>query len=395
MKKLLLVFLLNAIFCIRLMASIPPGYYDAANNLTGQQLKTSLCHIIKNHTVISYANLWTAYYVTDAKPNGTVWDMYSDIPDGTANGNPPYVYIFGTHQCGNAPGYENGCYNREHSFPKSWSNTGTGDTIYSDLFHLYPTDSYVNGQRNNYPFGEVDNPTWTSMNGSKLGNCSITGYSGVVFEPRDDFKGDFARTFFYIATRYEKSMAAWQNNDANGNAVLNGTSFPCYETWFINMLLAWNVADPVSQKEIDRNNVVYTNYQHNRNPFIDHPEYANAIWAPNAGVKPEPTNHASDFSSHNIQLQWTDAANGNLPDGYLIRISSVGFNNIAVPLDGIPVNDSPNDKNVPFGNQNAIFTGLTPNTTYYIKMFPYIGSGNLINYKTDGAIPQMETTTNP
>ena len=115
--------------------------------------------------------------------------------------------------------------------------------------------------RSNYPYGEVSSPTYTSDNGSKLGPCSYSGYTGTVFEPIDEFKGDLARTYFYMATCYEDRISGWSS------AVLDGSSYPCYTTWFLNMLLEWDAQDPVSQREIDRNNAVYS-VQGNRNPFV-------------------------------------------------------------------------------------------------------------------------------
>ena len=226
----------------------------------------ALHHIIKDHTALSYSALWGAMYYTDRKSNGEVWDMYSDRPGST----PAYTYTFFDDQCGNYSG-EGSCYNREHSFPKSWFSDAS--PMYTDIFHLYPTDGYVNGQRGNLPFGEVSNPTWTSTNGSKKGPCSYPGYSGTVFEPIDEYKGDFARTYFYMATRYYDQMYSWSN------VVNNGTRHPAFEEWVVNLLLEWHTNDPVSEKEINRNNVIYESYQHNRNPFIDHPEYASLIWS--------------------------------------------------------------------------------------------------------------------
>ena len=374
-------------------AAIPPGYYDAATGKSGAQLKSALSHIIRGHTRYSYDYLWTSYTTTDRKPNGTVWDIYSDIPDGTANGNPPYVYNFGTNQCSNTPGYENGCYNREHSFPKSWFGANETDTMYTDMFHMYPVDSYVNTRRNNYPYGKVTTPNWTSENGGKLGICTYPGYTGIVFEPRDEYKGDLARTYFYMATRYESRIASWETLDPYGDAVMNGTSFPCYETWFINMLLEWNASDPVSQKEIDRNNEIYNTYQHNRNPFIDHPEYANSIWSSTPATILEPSSYPVNFSAHNLHLQWSDAIGGVLPDGYLIRASSVGYDAIPTPVDGIPVPNSVTDKNVLYGLQEVWFSNLTPNTIYYFKIFGFTGTGTDINYKLDSSIPQIQQRT--
>lgn len=265
MKRIFLPFLFFLAFSISVFAQIPSGYYSDADGKTGVELKVALYNIIKGHTALSYEGLWSAFQYTDKKPNGKVWDMYSDIPGGT----PPYEYTFITNQCGNYNS-EADCYNREHSMPKSWFNDAT--PMYSDLFHLYPTDGYVNGKRSNYPFGRVGSTSWTSLNGSKLGNSNYPGYSGVVFEPRDEYKGDFARSYFYMVTRYHNVVQNWSS------AMLANNQFPAFTTWALNLLMEWHEADPVSQKEIDRNNVIYSSYQNNRNPFIDHPEFADLIW---------------------------------------------------------------------------------------------------------------------
>lgn len=360
---------------------IPAGYYNSASGLTGAALKTALYHIIDNHTVLTYTNVWTAFQATDDKPDGSVWDIYSNC-----------YYTFIINQCGTYSG-ECDCYNREHSFPRSWYLSEY--PMFSDLFHVYPADAKVNEMRSDHPFGKVTNPTYISGNGSKVGPCSYPGFSGTVFEPVDEYKGDIARSYFYMATRYENLIAGWQANGTADN-VLNGTSFPCFDSWFINMLGEWHVADPVSQKEIDRNNEIYNTYQHNRNPYIDHPEYVYQVWGVGTPpVKPEPTNNAADFSAHNIIIQWTDATGAFVPDGYLVRMSTSGFSNIAVPVDGVPIADGPADKNIPFGVQQAWFKNLNSNTVYYFKIFPFKGSGNLINYKTEGTVPQIQKVTAP
>ncbi len=269
-KSLLTILLIILIAFVK--AQPPAGYYNNASGKLGTQLQQALHDIIDNHTAISYAAIWTAFQTTDKKPNGKVWDMYSDIPGGT----PPYEYTFISNQCGNYS-IEGDCYNREHSWPKSWFNDG--NPMYTDLFHIVATDGYVNGRRSNYPYGEVGTASWTSLNGSKLGDCATPGYSGVVFEPRDEYKGDFARNYFYMATRYFNEDAGWPGSD-----MVTGSQF---KPWARVMLLIWAQQDPVSQKEIDRNNAVFV-IQHNRNPFIDHPEYANSIWGTNAGIFDEP-----------------------------------------------------------------------------------------------------------
>jgi endonuclease I len=249
--------------------AIPAGYYDSAEGLFGSDLKTALHNIIKNHTVYNYDYAWTAYATTDVKPNGKLWDIYSDVPGGPQF----YEYTVGV-DAGGIGGQEGEGYTREHSWPKSWFG-GEVSPMYSDLFHLYPTDAHVNGNRGNYPYGEVAAPVWTSLNGSKRGSCSYPGYSGIVFEPIDEYKGDIARTYFYMSTRYYTEDAGWP-----GGPMTDGAEI---EPWAVSMLLEWNALDPVSQKEVDRNGAIY-DLQHNRNPFIDRPEFADRMLATDAAV---------------------------------------------------------------------------------------------------------------
>ena len=251
------------------LGQAPANYYTSANGLTGNQLKVALHNIIKDHTSISYAQIWNAFWSTDNKGNGVVWDMYSDRPGGT----PPYTYQLGTDQCGNYSG-EGDCYNKEHSWPSSWFNDQ--NTPRTDLHHIFATDGYVNNRRSNFPFGEVQSASWTSRNGSKLGNSKTPGYTGKVFEPINEYKGDFARAIMYMSVRYYTEDSGWGSSDMTNKSEI--------KPWAIAMLLRWNDQDPVSQKEIDRNNVIYNDYQHNRNPFVDHPEYARMIWDPNWSV---------------------------------------------------------------------------------------------------------------
>lgn len=253
----------------QLCAQIPNGYYANADGKSGATLKTALYNIIKNPSVTSYAGLYTSFLTTDRKPNGKVWDMYSDIPGGT----PPYEYSYGTGTCGNYA-QEGDCYNREHSFPQSWFSSAS--PMQSDLFHLYPTDGTVNGIRSNFPFGEVGTASKTTQNGSKLGASKSPGYASTVFEPIDEYKGDLARGVLYMVTCYENQVVAWQGN-GNANNILSGNTFPALDQWHIDLLAKWHQQDPVSSKEINRNNAAYA-VQNNRNPFIDHPQYAGLIW---------------------------------------------------------------------------------------------------------------------
>ena len=269
---------------------IPAGFYDAAAGLSCQSLKTSLRDISSNGYVqLTYTpGVWNAYQYTDIHRNDAntadiIWDIYSDNPTGPE----AYTYTYQTNQCGNYSG-EGSCYNREHSTPKSWF--ADAYPMYSDVQHLYPTDGYVNNTRSNYPYGEVTNNTVSpSTNGSKLGTGNNFGYTGTVFEPINAYKGDLARTSFYMATRYENEIIA-NNWSANGTAnalFLSPSDQPdaakrklqIYDDWYLQTIYKWHNNDPVSQKEIDRNNAIYyQSGQNNRNPYVDHPEYVAQVF---------------------------------------------------------------------------------------------------------------------
>ena len=251
-------------------------YYQSAEGLSGYNLKTALHNIIKNHNSRSYGDLWDLYASSEIdsyyENDGTILDIYSENPTGSD----PYNYTIVSDQCGTYSS-EGDCYNREHTFPKSWFG-GEVYPMYTDAHHIYASDGYVNARRSNYPYGEVGSATYMSENGCLLGSAaSGLGYSGTVFEPIDEFKGDLARAYFYMATRYQDVIASWESNSANSDAVLNGTSNQVFEDWFLDLLLQWHQQDPVSQKEIDRNDAVF-DFQENRNPFVDHPEFVNTIW---------------------------------------------------------------------------------------------------------------------
>lgn len=250
--------------------AIPVGYYNNATG-TGYTLKTQLYNIISTHTTISYSpGLWNLYPSSDAKSDGKVWDIYSNcnFTFGTGSGGNQDQGSGGTSECQ--------FFNREHTFPKSWFNDAS--PMYSDAFHVMPTDKKVNGNRGNFAYGIVGTATYTSTNGSKIGNnVAPNGPSLTVFEPAAEFKGDIARNYFYMATCYQNLIAGWKNNNANGAAFLDGTNTKVFEQWSLDMLYSWHVADPVSAKEISRNDAIYA-VQGNRNPFIDHPEYVQIIW---------------------------------------------------------------------------------------------------------------------
>ncbi|MGD8111598.1 endonuclease [Vibrio sp. TRT 17S01] len=255
----------------------PTGdYYQAAVGKNGFELKTALHNIIKTHTSQGYSAVWNLVKEADIdryyENDGSILDVYSEKPSGADSVSFTKV----TNQCGQYS-KEGDCYNREHSFPKSWFG-GKVEPMNSDGHHLFATDGYVNAKRSNWPFGEVGSSSYVSSNGSKLGSASSQlGYNGTVFEPIDEFKGDFARAYFYMATRYENVIGNWQNNTTNSDAVLNGTRTTVFEPWVLSMLKRWHQNDPVSEKERQRNQAVFE-FQGNRNPFVDHPEFVGQIW---------------------------------------------------------------------------------------------------------------------
>lgn len=299
------------IFFVALVkAQVPTGYYNNAQGLQGLALKQALHNIIDNHNSVSYNSIWNHFQNTDSKTNGKVWDIYSDVPNGT----PPYSYTFNTNQCGSYS-VEGDCYNREHSWPQSWFNSQQVPS--SDLFHVYPTDGKVNGLRSNYPYGNVAVSSTTTLNGGKLGTSATLDYTGIVFEPIDEYKGDLARSYFYMSTRYYSEDSGWSN--ASGQMANKSEILP----WGLALLLSWHHADTVSIKEIDRNNAIYQ-IQNNRNPFIDNPQWADSIWANvvtnykktiaakfNFIVQPNPT-------SSNIAIE----ISGEQPSNVLINIRS-------------------------------------------------------------------------
>lgn len=261
MNKLLLTILAAAVTSSAAYAEIPAGYYNSLNGKADAQLKTALCDLLYNHTqVSSYTALPEYFKVTDVYPGtNRWWDMYSDIPVYTNT-------TFGTYL------------NREHSFPKSWWGGSTSTPAYVDLNHLYPSEKRANTAKSNFPLGVVSTSTFDN------GVCKVGypatgtgGGSSKVFEPADEYKGDFARTYFYMVTTYQNLK--WSSNYM---WMLEQNTYPTLKPWAVDMLLKWSRQDPVSQKEIDRNEAVF-GFQNNRNPFIDHPELAEYIWGDKVG----------------------------------------------------------------------------------------------------------------
>lgn len=360
-KTLLIVGLLFSV--ANIFAQIPTGYYDGTVGLTGAALKTKLSSIISSgHQTKSYDALDDEYPNSDKdsyyEKDGTVLDIYSENPTETD----PYVYQFGVKKCGNYK-IEGDCYNKEHIFPQGYFNKAS--PMVSDIHHIVPTDGKVNGMRSNFPFGNVGSSvSYTSKNGSKLGTSNSVNYSGKVFEPINEFKGDVARMIFYFATRYEAKL-----KDFDANDILTNTSFPGIQSWELEVLKQWHTQDPVSQREIDRNNAAYT-YQRNRNPFIDHPEYVDLIWGtttPDTEAPSTPTNLiVTGSTSSTISLSWTASTDNIMVATYDIY------------LDGTLKTSS--------SSNSITVTGLNPSTTYsfYVKAKDAAGNTSSQSNTTTG-----------
>ena len=366
MKKIYSFFLLLVITAS--FAQIPTGYYNTATG-TGYTLKTQLYNIIKGHTNNGYAGLYTTYLTSDIdnfyENDGTILDMYSENPSGTD----PYNYTTGTTQRCGSYSVEGDCYNREHIIPQSVFNEQS--PMVADAHFITPTDGKVNGIRSNYPHGTVASATYTSQNGSKLGSSSVSGYSGTLFEPVNAFKGDIARMYFYFATRYENTVAGYSY------AMFDGSSNKVFTTAFLNVLLAWNAQDPVSAREIARNNAIYAR-QNNRNPYIDHPEYVNQIWGGTSSTDIQapttPTNLASTSkTATSITVAWTGSTDNVAVTGYDVYANSV----LKTTVSG----------------SSATISGLTASTSYSIYVKAKDVAGNASAFSNTIAITTNSSGT--
>ena len=225
----------------------------------GEALKTALYNLIKNHKKISYGSgedkTWGAFYTTDAViENGQrrVLDMYSNEK----------------RYFGNKGSAVSGM-NIEHSVAKSWWG-GNQNNAYCDLHHLNPSDQNANSRKSNYPLGELTSVSWE--NGvTFVGKANIDGSSMNAYEPCDEYKGDFARVFMYMFTCYQDLTweYTWMNYEKS--------TYPTLKPWAVKLLLKWHKQDPVSEKEVNRNNAVYA-VQGNRNPYVDYPQLADYVW---------------------------------------------------------------------------------------------------------------------
>lgn len=263
------LFIIIVFFALPLAAAPKDGHYSELNGKKAQTLFDRVSTIAnKGYKGLSYDDLWDAFATTDVHPGtNQIWDMYGNC-----------TFTVGKKKCGSYS-KECDCYNREHSIPKSWfgQSKGTPKGIGADLFHLVPTDGKVNGMRSNYPFGETNHPDYAYA-GNKLGKSDFQGYNvGTVFEPVDEYKGDFARGYFGTRVKWSSTNIAQSTGTNMFTSTCVSASGYGLTNYSIALLMKWHREDPVSQKERDRNDGIEKK-QGNRNPFIDYPYLAEFFW---------------------------------------------------------------------------------------------------------------------
>ena len=251
---------------------MPVGYYDAIDGKQDSVLKSTLGQIIRPHTAIPYGSgadkTWGVFYYSDQDEEGYCMDMYCDK----------------WKKFTSVGAVVSGC-NIEHFFAKSWWG-GSKNDAYKDCYHLNPSNTTANSSRSNYPLGvPTKDLKDQSVTGSlKVGRATYEGETFWVFEPKDEYKGDFARAYFYMATCYGDELT-WRldNKDVGSKYAMRNDSYLEFRDWEIEVLITWHRQDPVSEKETKRMDAV-SDFQHNRNPFIDYPDLAEYIWGNKKGT---------------------------------------------------------------------------------------------------------------
>eukprot|EP00161_Ancyromonas_sigmoides_P024232 TRINITY_DN77_c0_g1_i2.p1 TRINITY_DN77_c0_g1~~TRINITY_DN77_c0_g1_i2.p1 ORF type:complete len:311 (-),score=141.57 TRINITY_DN77_c0_g1_i2:82-912(-) len=253
----------------RTVGNYTGDYYKGIDaSKSGDALRQGLGALIfGTRQSVSYKGVWNAFRQLDEGidgcPAGKIRGIYSD-----------YCWSE-SQQCGNYK-KEGDCFNREHIFPKSWfGGMGHGSGAGTDLFELFPADGYVNNLRGNYPLGPVPDPRYVSTSGAKLGACGTpsSSYSGDCFEIPDAFKGDVARAYLYLSTAYYGKWTCCETPQ---------TDKADMKPWELQIMLDWHAGDPVDDSERAINEEIFTDLQKNRNPYIDHPEWARRVFAASA-----------------------------------------------------------------------------------------------------------------
>ena len=315
--------------------SIPAGYYSAAAGLNCGPLKTALRNIITtgqialNYSTIDNVQIPAVDTIrSDDGLRSIMWDVYSNNNSGAE------PFEFNSSQspgggfCGGTTGGTEGvCWNKEHTFPRSWFKLGSStyqQPTESDLYLVRATDYKLNSNRGNIPYATTGAPTYQfPVNGAfpgypmppnpVLDKIGPSNYAGVTaasaFEPNNAVKGDLARGYFYILTRYQNEISNWTTLNAAtsvttvADGVTNGGLYPSFQLPYLKMMVEWNNLDPVDAKEINRNNLVYSQ-QNNRNPYIDHPEYVALVWQCTGVVPVSIIDFTGQKNNETVLLKW-------------------------------------------------------------------------------------------
>ncbi|MFK5857421.1 MAG: endonuclease [Bacteroidota bacterium] len=313
------------------LAQIPAGYYDEAQGLTGNELKLALHNIIDDHQEFSY-NALRDYILknTDEDPN---------------NSNNVILLYSGRSQDKNTFGGDPNEWNREHVWAKSHGDFGNNPPAGTDAHHIRPTDVSVNSSRGNLDF---------DMGGSPVSEAPGCFKDGDSFEPRDAVKGDVARMIFYMATRYDGSDGV-----PNLQVVDQVNTYPNPKHGKLSQLILWNTQDPPDAFEMNRNDVIYYNYQNNRNPFIDHPEYVDEIWGDPSSVQssdfvdisvyPNPAGNVLNVNTHQTKglrfSVYTVYGNQLLEGNLSSTVSNIDIELLATGIYFLSITDNSNQMN--------------------------------------------------
>lgn len=286
MKKIILTLTAFIVSVTLFAEDIPAGYYSAIDGKQDSVLKSTLSLIVRGGDRYEYGittyhssnnppewmagdlkayGTWQALPFTDMHPDGIVWDMYSNCVRY-------YPNKLGDSGCS---------LNIEHCLPKSWWGGDVNDA-YKDLYHLNPSDQRANGQKSNYPPGHVQYGDKFDNGSFRMDSKTKSQYGFMCFEPEAQYRGDFARAYFYIATAYEDFTWASGTTPFDASLAMDNDSYLEFKPWLIQVLLDWHRADPVSDKERCRADRI-SDIQKNRNPFIDYPELVEYIWGNKQG----------------------------------------------------------------------------------------------------------------
>lgn len=369
-------------------SGIPAGYYNAAAGLSCGPLKTALRNIITTGQIaLTYSTIDNVEIPivdtirSDDALRSIIWDIYSNNNAG------PEPFEFNSSQnpsggfCGGTTGGTEGvCWNKEHTFPRSWfklSGSSYQQPTEADLFVVRATDSKINGNRGNIPYSTTAAPTYQFPTAGAfpgypmppnpvLDKIGPSNYAGVTaasaFEPNNAVKGDLARGYFYILTRYQNELSNWVSlNGATSISVVadgttNGGLYPSFQLSYLKMMYAWNNLDPVDAKEINRNNLVYSQ-QNNRNPYIDHPEYVLAVWQCTGVLPVTVTDFTAQKNNETVLLKWYATFETNFKKYEIERSTDgIGYYKIGEVAGRNLANYSFTDNNLP--NTNTVFYRL-------------------------------------